>query len=196
MESVDLINGFFMFIKSDEVLNVAKLNSKAFTRQCKMDCEDIVKFMLTRGSGNTAVELDKYFNDMGVQPVSRQAYCISRQQIDPMVFKYLNSCLIDKVYEFKEYKTWNDYLILAVDGCLLDLPWIEELKDEYGGKTDKTGEIEVIKARSSGLFDCLNNIMIDFEIDPYQVSEKVLAIKNIENSIETIKKQKSTFNIR
>ena len=29
--------------------------------------------------------------------------------------------------------------------------------------------------------------MIDFEIAPYKVSEKVLAIKNIENSIETIK---------
>jgi len=33
----------------------------------------------------------------------------------------------------------------------------------------------------------LNKVMIDFEIEPYKVSEKVLAIKNIENSIEKIK---------
>jgi hypothetical protein len=31
--------------------------------------------------------------------------------------------------------------------------------------------------------------MIDFEVEPYKVSEKVLAIKNIENSIETIKEK-------
>ena len=41
--------------------------------------------------------------------------------------------------------------------------------------------------QASGLYDCLNNIMVDFEIAPYKVSENVLAIKNIENSIERIK---------
>ncbi|MDR2623174.1 MAG: hypothetical protein LBC39_01185 [Methanobrevibacter sp.] len=38
-----------------------------------------------------------------------------------------------------------------------------KLKREYGGKTGETGEIQAIKARTSGLYDCLNNIMIDFE---------------------------------
>jgi len=41
------------------------------------------------------------------------------QQIDPMIFKHLNDWLIDKIYEFQDYKTWKDYLILAIDGCLL-----------------------------------------------------------------------------
>ena len=83
---------------------------------------------------------------------------------------------------------------MAIGGCLLNLPWIEELKEEYGGKTNKSGEIEAISAQSSGLYDCLSNILIDFEIEPYKVSEKTLAIKNIEKSIKTIKKQKSTNN--
>jgi len=34
-------------------------------------------------------------------------------------------------------KTWKDQLILGIDGILLDLPWVEELKNEYGGKTNK-----------------------------------------------------------
>jgi len=38
----------------------------------------------------------------------------------------------------------------AIDGCLLSLPWVEELKEEYGGETDKTKEIESISTRSSG----------------------------------------------
>jgi hypothetical protein len=172
---------------TDEVLKMVKLDQKAFTRKSKMEFKNIVCFMLTRGSDNTTVELDKYSNVVGIKPVTRQAYSLSRQQINPMIFKHLNDWLIDKIYKFQDYETWNDYLILAIDGCLLNLPWIEELKEEYGGKTNKSDEIEAISAQSSGLYDCLNNIMIDFEIEPYKVSEKALAIKNIENSMKTIK---------
>jgi len=187
MESVDIVNEFFEFIGTDELLKMFKLNPKAFTRKCKMNPKDIVCFMLTRGFDNTTAELDKYYNATGMEPVTRQAYSLSRQQIHPLIFKYLNSWLINKIYEFQNYKTWNNYLILAIDGVLLDLPWIEKLKEEYGGTTNENSEIVAIKARSSGLYDCLNNIMIDFEIQPYEVSEKVLAMENIENSIETIK---------
>jgi hypothetical protein len=49
---------------------------------------------------------------------------------------------------------------LAIDGCLINLPWIEELKEEFGGKTGKAGEVEAISAQSSGLYNCLNHIMI------------------------------------
>ena len=187
MNSADIINDFFGFVGSNEILNLAKLSPKAFTRESPMDFVDIIRFMLTRGSDNTTVELDKYANYMGIRPVTRQAYSLSRQQIDPTVFKHLNNWLIDKIYEFQNYKTWENYLILAIDGMLLNLPWIEELKEEYGGKTNKKDEIEAISAQTSGLYDCLNEIMINFEIEPYKVSEKTLAIKNIENSIKTIK---------
>jgi hypothetical protein len=181
MDSVDIVKDFFDLIKSEEVLNFAKLDSKAFTRKSPMDFANIISFMLTRGSDNTTIELDKYSNFLGIQTVTRQVYSLSRQQINPIVFKHLNDWLVDKIYEFQNYKTLKDYLILAIDGTLLDLPWIEELKEEYGGKTNKKGEIEAISAQSSGIYDCLNEIMINFEIEPYKVSEKVLAIKNIEN---------------
>jgi len=155
MESVDIINEFFEFMGTDELLNSVKLNQKAFTRKCKMNPKDLICFMLTRGSDNTTVELDKYSNATGMESVTRQAYSLSRQQISPIIFKHLNNWLVDKIYGFREYKTWNDYLILAIDGCLLDLPWIEELKEEYGGKTNKTNEIQAICARASGLYDCI-----------------------------------------
>ena len=191
MESINIINKFFEFMGTDEVLNRVKLNPKAFTRKCRMNIKDIIGFMLTRGSGNTTVELNKYSNATGMEPVTRQAYSLSRQQINPLIFKHLNNWLIDKIYESQNYKTLNNYLILAIDGCLIDLLWIEELKEEYGGTTNENGEIEAIKAQSSRLYDCLNNIMIDFEIESYEVNEKTLAMKNIENSIKTIKNKNS-----
>ncbi|MCL2114669.1 MAG: IS4 family transposase [Methanobrevibacter sp.] len=183
----NIVKEFFEFIETDEFLNIAKLKPSAFTRKRKMECSNLIHFMITRGSNNTTVELDKYSKDMGIQPVSRQAYSLSRRQIKPISLKYLNTWLIDKIYELQDYKTWKNYLILTIDGYLLNLPWIEELKEEYGGIAGKDHEITAIKAQSSGLYDCLNEIMIDFEVKPYQVSEKTLALKNIENSIETIK---------
>jgi len=53
MESVDIVNEFFEFMGTDELLNSVKLSSKAFTRKCKMNPKDLVCFMLTRGSDNT-----------------------------------------------------------------------------------------------------------------------------------------------
>ena len=61
------------------------------------------------------VELDKYSNATGMEPVTRQAYSLSRQQIDPIIFKHLNDWLVDKIYEFRGYETWKDYLILSID---------------------------------------------------------------------------------
>jgi hypothetical protein len=151
MESVDIVNEFFEFIGNEEILNIGRLNPKAFTRESPMGFRDIICFMLSRGSDNTTIELDKYSDAIGSQSVTRSAYSLSRQQIDPMVFKHLNNWLVDKLYGFQEYKTWNDYSILAIDGCLINLPWVEELKEEYGGKTNKVGEVEAISAQSSGL---------------------------------------------
>ena len=91
MESVDIINEFFEFMGTDNLLNSVKLNPKAFTRKSAMEFENIVRFMFTRGSDNTTIELDKYSNAVGIQPVSRQAYSLSRQQIDPIIFKILNN---------------------------------------------------------------------------------------------------------
>jgi len=66
----------------------------------------------------------------------------------PLIFKHIHDWLIDKIYEFRNYKTLDKYLILAIDIILLDLSWIEELKEEYDGTTNENGEIVTIKARS------------------------------------------------
>jgi hypothetical protein len=52
-----LYNGFFEFIESDEILEIVKLNSKAFTRKSKMNFTNIIRFMLIRGSDNTTVDI-------------------------------------------------------------------------------------------------------------------------------------------
>ncbi|WP_158082566.1 transposase [Methanobrevibacter arboriphilus] len=46
---------------------------------------------------------------------------------------------------------------------------------------------EIFKTISGGIYDCLNNMMIDFQIAPYKTSEKELAYKNIEKALKLFK---------
>ena len=47
-----------------------------------------------------------------------------------------------------------------------------------------------VKAKTCGIYDCLNNMVIDFQLTPYNTSEKELSIKNIENTMKFFKDQK------
>jgi hypothetical protein len=179
--NIDRVENFFKYMASDEVLENGRLSPTAFTRNTKMGFFDILMFMLTKGENNTSMELNNYCETIGINSISRQAYSLSRKQINPLIIKHLGEWYIKQIYESREFKTYKSYILLAIDGCLLDLPWIDELKEEYGGKVDKNGEVEAIKARSSGLYDVLNNLMVNLEIEPFKVSEKVLGFQNIEN---------------
>ena len=47
-----------------------------------------------------------------------------------------------------------------------------------------------MKAKTCGIYDCLNNMVVDFQLAPYNTSEKELSIKNIENTMKFFKGQK------
>ena len=70
-----------------------------------MEFKNIIGFMLTLGSDNMTVELDKYSNVVGIPLITRQSYSHSRQQINLLIFKHLNDWLIDKIYLSGDHKT-------------------------------------------------------------------------------------------
>jgi hypothetical protein len=121
--------------------------------------------------------------------VSKQAFSKARKNINPEAFKVLNFKYLKRIYENINYKTFIVYALLAVDGCNLNLLNDETLREEYGGITNKDGVVVRVKAISSGIYDCLNNMMIDFKIAPYKTSEKELAIKNIEEALKLFKNE-------
>ena len=67
----------------------------------------------------------------------------------------------------------------------------EVLKKIFGGIENKDGEINLVKAKTCGIYDCLNNMVVDFQLTPYKTSEKELTIKNIKNAMKFFKNQKT-----
>ena len=71
---------------------------------------------------------------------SESALCQQRQKIDPLAFKILNNHYIKNSYENeKDYQTYKGYIITAIDGTILELPDVQELRKEYGASQSKEG---------------------------------------------------------
>ena len=99
----------------------------------------------------------------------------------------MNKEYITSFYNETNYKTFHGYILLAIDGSVMELPNTDDLKDLYGGITDKNNNVIVARTQSSGIYDCLNKIMIDSIISPYKTSELSLAKENIKEALEFFK---------
>lgn len=102
----------------------------------------------------------------------------------------MNKEYITSFYNETNYKTFHGYILLAIDGSVMELPNIDDLKKIYGGITDKNNNVIVARTQSSGVYDCLNKIMIDSIIAPYKTSELSLAKENIKGALEFFKDRK------
>jgi hypothetical protein len=177
-------------IKSDEFREIGKLNEEAFVRNRKLSFVDLNWLILNKKGMTNAMELYTYYRLKNMENISSQAFSKARMNLDPEIFKVLNEEYIHQIYLNIEYETFKGFKILAIDGCVQQL-WNEpHLKEYFGEITNKNGDIVNIRTSTSGIYDCLNNIMINFQISPYNQSEKNLAIENIEKALEFFKDQK------
>jgi len=131
-------------------------------------------------------DLDRFYksmdkSDFSIRKVTKGAFTQARAKLNPEAFKRLNQVAIDTFYERNLVYTWHGMRTLAVDGTTLMLPNHQSIKDEFGihkfgPKADKERSI----ARASVLYDVLNLVAIDSQIDSYRTSEKELLSKHLE----------------
>ena len=93
-------------------------NLSSWTRERKMPLYDILICILGKKGLSTVIEISQYFQGAGKeeQAVSKQDYQKQRQQLNPEVFKILNGNYLRRFYGGEEAKTWEGYLVMAVDG--------------------------------------------------------------------------------
>jgi len=183
---VDLNNN----VMSEEFREIGRLNENSFIRNRKLTFTDINWLILNKKGLSTAMELYNYYKVKEAESVSVQAFSKARMNLDPQVFVELNKRYLTEIYTNTPIKLYKDHIMLAVDGMVADL-WNEKaLKEIFGGTKNKNGEINLAKAKTCGIYDCLNNMVIDFQLAPYNTSEKELSIKNIENAMKFFKNQK------
>ncbi len=131
-------------------------------------------------------ELDKFFkevtdSDFNIRLVTKGAFSKARQLLNPYAFIRLNQIAVNTFYETASYDKWLGHRLLSCDGSRLVLPnhptVIEEFgQHKFGPKADSARSL----ALCSTLYDVLNLITIDGQIDKYASSERDLLVKHLD----------------
>ena len=91
----------------------AKNPDADFTRNRKLDFENLIRFLISKESDNTANELLKFF-DYDVNTISNSAFYQQRKKLLPQALPYLNY-QFNSLYPFELYR--GAYNLVASDGC-------------------------------------------------------------------------------
>ncbi len=99
----------------------------------------------------------------------------------PELFVALNRFQCDFYYtKTSHVKKWNGYRLVAIDGSTMQLPFSDNLVENYGHFETRTeNNRKVVLARISQAYDVLNQISIDAQIDHYRTSELSFAHRHL-----------------
>ncbi|WP_042703314.1 IS4 family transposase [Methanobrevibacter arboriphilus] len=187
MELFNRVNSVFDDFKSENIIEQGRLFDTAFVRNRKLSFDRVALFLLNKNGLTQTLEAYNFSCGLNIDNFSRQAFCQARMKFNPQIFKIINMNFLRRFYHETEFKTFKGYKILAIDGSVIDLPNKKSLKEIYGGIKGTHSEFIKLKAQSSGIYDCLNNMMIDFQLAPYKTSEKELVYQNIEQALKLFK---------
>ena len=126
-------------------------------------------------------ELIHFFELIGkAGKISKSAFSQRRMQYKPEAFVELNDTVVDSFYRDGDYKKWEGYRLVAIDGSIINLPASEEINEYFGGITNHTDNIYPAASVLSS-YDVLNEIIIKTTIKPYKKSEYEHAIEHLKN---------------
>lgn len=194
MNSYDRINKIICCFSKKDVLEIGKINKKVFTRKRILPFDKFCMCILVKKGETLNMELNNFFKDINYYKncISKQDFSKQRTYIDPQIFNILNHNYVSSIYDDNKYDTLKGYIVTAIDGSVIEIPNTTKLQEEYGSVSSNNDDTarKAARAEASGIFDVLNDIMIDAKIDKYSISEKELAKNNIKEMLKILKDKK------
>ncbi len=132
-------------------------------------------------------ELSSFFTSISdkkydLTSVTKGALTQSRAKLNHTAFIELSEMAVKDFYLEESYETWKGHRLLAIDGSCLNLPYHEDVINEFGYQyVGSKADIKRSMAKVSSCYDVLNGITLDSQIDGFKVSERVLMTKHFEN---------------
>lgn len=153
---------------------------KSFTRSRLLPFKAIVLFLIQKSNSSLTVCLTEFFSDRCHVFPSKSAFTQARSFLCYKVFKRLNLFVCRLFYTKSNYKKWKGFRILSVDGSTLRLPDHPSLKEKFsqhafGAKKTKRRWM----SRISFLYDVLNNVVIDTQMESFNTSEATLCDQHL-----------------
>lgn len=123
--------------------------------------------------------INKFFDKIGKLDniPTASAYCQARDKIKPELFKEMSNKSIEDFYNFYETKTWNSRRLISVDGSKINFSNTEELRNKYKVINNTSGDY--VQGLSSFMYDVLNEITLNAELDTIKVEKDFLLNEHI-----------------
>ena len=163
-------------MSSPEFADSARLSPRDFTRQRALPLPQRVGLLLNLRKGTLQDELDGFWEVLTGEPlaqgVSASALCQARQKLNPLALLGLGEQLVHTLAEQFYLCRWHGWRLLAVDGSTVRLPNTADVAAVFGPPPPGSA---VPMGRFSQLYDVLNDVVVDADVFPHDVGERVLA---------------------
>ncbi|MBN2571721.1 MAG: IS4 family transposase [Ignavibacteriales bacterium] len=108
------------------------------------------------------------------------AFCKARKKLPAKIIKDMFYRVVDLLNKFKPQYLWKGHRLFAIDGMKIQLPYSEELRNHFKCPQNQQGEHHYPQALISKLFCVLTDVVYDFEVAPYDSSERELALLHLD----------------
>lgn len=124
-------------------------------------------------------EMDRFFSrlneeDFDIRAVTKGAFTRARAKLKYTAFTSLMHSSLKIFYEQAPVENWKGFRVLAVDGSRLNLPRHASIDTEFGPFYDDTRQ-----ARCSLLYDVINLVPVDAQINSVSVGERQLLLEHL-----------------
>lgn len=164
---------------SPEWVKRFRLSETAFSRRRDLPFAPLVTWLLNLRKGSLEQELEGFFATLEGQPYASapptpSALCQARQRLSAPIFPALNRLAIATWRGRQGPALWHGFRLLAVDGSTLRLPRYPGLEGHFGVQARGP-----LLARASMLYDLSQELILDFQLGAYCISERELAIAHL-----------------
>ena len=144
-----------------------------FTRNRKLSFETVMQFMLSMGGNSLSNELMEYF-DYNTDAASLSALIQQRNKILPFAFEYI---LNEFTQSFKNFKTYDGYRLLAVDGSDLNIYHNPKDTNTYFQNTPNSKGFNQLHLNA--MYDLCNKLYIDVCIQNHRKANEPRALTDM-----------------
>ena len=149
-----------------------RLKSSAFTRERKLTAKRMLLILLQRLVCSLQLGMDRFFEYMEEESVSKQAFSKARANLNPEYVRKFADGIAEIHAQDPDALTYCGMRLIAIDGTDIALENSAELKKAFGCSGPKRN---AATALGSMAFGPLDHAIYDCQIAPYATDERELA---------------------
>lgn len=172
------------FMKTAFYVGACRSVPEAFTRTRKIPLNSLVGSILTRKKKSLKLDILDFRDSKLMEDVSAPAYLKQRSRLNPDAIRLICDKFVGDLYAEEDMKTYKGHLLLSIDGSTINVPTRFDSLAFFGDSSNH-GRSQA-SAGLSCLYDSLNWVIIDTEIDRYGFDERAKVKGHVEHAKELI----------